>query len=80
MILVEEYENDFVKGDLKFNLTPKFIYSYYEGNYKGICFEIKDGNGEYPEINWLEDASKFTNLIEIEDEIIKDFIIVKYNG
>ena len=78
MILVEEYENDFVKGDLKFNLKPKYVLSYYEGTYQGIEFEIVDGDGVYPTIGWMDDNSKFELLSELEDEIIRNFIKEKY--
>ena len=54
MILVEEYDNDFVKDDLVINLKPIDVYSIYEGSYKKVTFEIKVGKYEYPEINWLE--------------------------
>ena len=77
MILVEEYQSDFEKGNLSFNLKPKYILSYYEGKYQDVEFEIIDGEGIYPTINWLEE-SNFEDLKEIEDGIIKEFIKQKY--
>ena len=77
MILVEEYQSDFEKGSLSFNLKPKYILSYYEGKYQDVEFEIIDGEGIYPTINWLEE-SNFEDLKEIEDGIIKEFIKQKY--
>lgn len=79
MILVEEYQNDFEKGSLSFNLKPKYSLSYYEGSYGNVEFEIVDGDGIYPTIQWIEEFN-FINpdIKEIEDGIIKEFIKQKY--
>lgn len=79
MILVEQYQSDFEKGNLSFNLKPKYILSYYEGKYENIEFEIVDGDGIYPTIQWVENF-KFANpdIKEIEEGIIKEFIKQKY--
>lgn len=74
MILVEEYQSDFQEGKLRLDLKPKYTLHYYEGFYDNAHFEIVDGDGVYPTIQWLDDTSKFEPLTETEDKIIKQFI------
>ena len=75
MILVEEYDNDYVKEDLVIDLKPIDVYTIYKGSYKKIKFEIKVGKFQYPKINWLENYKVLNkDICELEKSIIVDFI------